>query len=357
VAEVDSDKTEEPTPERRRKAREEGQFPRGRDAGNIAGSLSALLTLALLRDQHVEELRRIAIYCLAQPFDLLRGDGYALWQILARSVVLLCLPVCIAAAVGAFTLGLAEAGYHPIFKLAAPKWSRLDPGPKLQQLLMPQEAVVNIALQLLRVGAVAAVAFACVKHDLPILLKLSHTDALGAVEALISSIVRLALWSSLTLAVLAGLDYLRSRRSHETSLRMTRQEVKDEVKQHEGDPRTKQRQRARAREILRRGLTKAVRSSDFVVVNPTHVSVAIRYRVAEGAPVVTAKGYDEVALHIRILAKAHNIPIIQNAVLARLLAKRVREGRPIPVDLYAAVAEVLAFVYRLKNRSLDDLVR
>jgi flagellar biosynthetic protein FlhB len=136
---------------------------------------------------------------------------------------------------------------------------------------------------------------------------------------------------------------------------MSRQELKDEMKQQEGDQRIKQRQRARAREAARRGIRRAVESADFVIANPTHISVAIRYRVNEGAPVVTAKGYDEVALYIRKLAKDHDIPVIENRPLARALAKRVKPGRPVPVDLYAAVAEILAFVYRLKKRSITSL--
>ena len=110
-------------------------------------------------------------------------------------------------------------------------------------------------------------------------------------------------------------------------------------------------------EAAKRGLAKAIVQSDFVIANPTHISVALRYRVAEGAPVVTAKGYDEVALYIRKLAKENDVPVIENKPLARALAKRVKPGRPVPVDLYAAVAEILAFVYRLKKRSIDSLTR
>jgi flagellar biosynthetic protein FlhB len=105
--------------------------------------------------------------------------------------------------------------------------------------------------------------------------------------------------------------------------------------------------------MLRRGVAQAVKTSDFVIANPTHISVAIRYRVHEGAPMVTAKGYDEAALYIRKLAREADIPVIENRPLARALADRVKAGRPIPVDLYAAVAEVLAFVYRLKGRRLQ----
>jgi flagellar biosynthesis protein FlhB len=163
----------------------------------------------------------------------------------------------------------------------------------------------------------------------------------------------LALWTSAALAAMVALDYAYNRFKFEKSIMMSQQEIKDEHKQQEGDPRIKARMRAKAREMAKRSMLQAVSQADFVIANPTHVSVAIRYRPEEGAPIVATKGYDEVALHIRALAKQHNVPIVENIPLARALAKRVKIGRTIPVDLYAAVAEVLAFVYRLKNRKIS----
>jgi flagellar biosynthesis protein FlhB len=133
---------------------------------------------------------------------------------------------------------------------------------------------------------------------------------------------------------------------------MSRQELKDEMKQSEGDPAMKGRQRARAREMIRKGLLKQIKRSDVVIANPTHVSVALRYRAEEGAPIVTAKGVDEVALYIRELAKKHGVPIVENIPLARALNAKVKVGKTIPMELYKAAAEVLAFVYRLKARTI-----
>jgi flagellar biosynthetic protein FlhB len=191
------------------------------------------------------------------------------------------------------------------------------------------------------------------KSALPRLMHLERADLGGGAYEIALALFRLALWCSFALGTLALIDFLKAFRQHEQSIRMSRQELKDEMKQQEGDHRIKQRQRARAREAAKRGLAKAIAQSDFVIANPTHISVALRYRIIEGAPIVTAKGYDEVALYIRKLAKEHNIPVIENRPLARALAKRVRQGRPVPVDLYAAVAEILAFVYRLKGRTLE----
>jgi flagellar biosynthesis protein FlhB len=357
VSDSDSERTEEPTPERRRKAREEGQFPRAKDAGNIVASVLVMLTIAGLGSSMTREMRDFAARCFSQPYELLRGDPAAVFHNLAAVAALIVLPVAAAAALGALALGVAEAGYHPNMDLVAPKWDRLNPMPRIKQMFMLQETAVDITLQLARVMVVGIVAYKSVKSAFPRLMQLNRVDVRSAAAEVISALFKLCLWASLALAALALIDYIKSWRKHEQSIKMSRQDLKEEMKQQEGDHRIKHRQRARAREALKRGLAKAIASSDFVVANPTHICVALRYRVHEGAPTVTAKGYDEVALYIRKLAKEHDIPVIENKPLARALAKRVKPGRPVPVDLYAAVAEILAFVYRLKKRSIETLTR
>jgi flagellar biosynthetic protein FlhB len=357
VAGDDTERTEDPTPERRRKAREDGQFPRAKDAGNIVASVLVMLLLSGFGGSMSRELHEFTARCLSEPYDLLRGDPTALFHTVSAVVAMLVLPIAAAAALGALALGVAEAGYHPNMDLASPKWERLNPLPRLQQMFMLQETAIDITLQLARVVVVGVVAYKSVEDAFPRLMQLSRVDLRSAAAEIIAGLFKLALWSSLALAALALLDFLKSFRKHEQSIKMSRQELKEEMKQQEGDHRIKHRQRARAREQLKRGLAKAVAQSDFVVTNPTHISVALRYRVNEGAPLVTAKGYDEVALYIRKLAKEHDVPIIENKPLARALAKRVKPGKPVPVDLYAAVAEILAFVYRLKKRSIESLTR
>lgn len=353
MADSDQEKTEEPTPERRKKARDEGQFPRGKDAGNTAGSFFVILALVGLGGSLAETLGDFAWRCFHEPYQLVHGDFRTLATMVGSVLGLLVLPFAAAAAIGATAAGIAEAGYHPNLDLVGPKWERLEPLGKLKQMFSPQQAMVNIALQFGRVAVVAVVAYLIVEQGFTRLLRLSRASLVGGVTEVVYQILKLALWSSLALAVLVVLDYLYNRHKHEQQIKMSMQEVKDELKQQEGDPRTRARQRARAREIVKRSVAQAVAEADFVVANPTHVSVAIRYRAEEGAPTLAAKGYDEAALHIRELAKKHNVPIIQNVPLARALAQRVRVGRSIPVDLYATVAELLAFVYRMKNRRVQ----
>jgi flagellar biosynthesis protein FlhB len=355
VANDDTERTEEPTPERRRKAREEGQFARGKDSGNTVAGVLVILTLSAIGPNIAKLLGQFATRCYGEPYDLVRGDPKALLQAVATSLASIVLPVAGAASLGGLAIGIAEAGFHPNLSLAEPKWERLNPLPKLKQMFMLQETGVDVVLQLLRVFAVGMVA--SVKSAFPRLMHLHRVDLQSGVVEVLLALFRVALWASLALAALSLLDYIKSWRHHEQSIMMSRHELKEEMKQQEGDQRIKQRLRARAREAAKRGIARAVANADFVIANPTHISVVLRYRVAEGAPMVTAKGYDEVALYIRKLAKEHDVPVIVNRPLARALAKRVKAGRPVPIDLYAAVAEILAFVYRLKNKSLDSLAR
>lgn len=355
MAESDQEKTEEPTPERRLKAREDGQFARGKDAGNTVASIAVLMMLAGTGDTMVDSVRIFAKRCFGRPYELIREDPASLVESIGSVVVGLVLPISAAAAFGALAWGVTEAGFHPQMKLAAPKWSRLDPLPKLKQMFMPHEAAMNVAMQLLRVFAVGIVAYLCVEESFGRLMSLGRASVQAGAMTLLDALLSLALWSSLALATLAMIDYIKSYRQHEKSIRMSIQEIKDEIKQQQGDPRVKQRQRNKAREMARKGLVQALETSDFVIANPTHISVVVRYRQSEGAPVVTAKGYDDVALYIRKLAREKGLPVIENRPLARALAKQVKAGQRVPVDLYGAVAEVLAFVYRLKNKSVHDL--
>lgn len=349
----DQEKTEEATPERRKKAREEGQFPRGKDAGNTLGSLCVLLLLIGFSDSVVHLLGEFSWRCFHEPFSLIHGDFKAVAKLTGMVLVALVLPFAFAAALGASAAGVSEAGYQPRLELAAPKWNRLDPLSKLKQMFSPKDAAVNISLQLARVLGVAVVAYLVVKKAFPVLVQLSRTQFERGVAETAEALLLLALWTSGALTVLVAVDYLYNRHKHEKQIMMSQQEIKDEHKQQEGDPRVRARQRAKAREMAKRSVAQGVKEADFIIVNPTHVSVAIRYRPEEGAPIVATKGYDEVALYIRELAKQHQIPIIENIPLARTLASRVRIGRSIPIDLYAAVAEVLAFVYRLKSRQIS----
>lgn len=350
AGEDDSEKTEDPTPERRRKAREDGQFARARDTGAIAATVAILVGLTGIWGDLVTTVRDFCLQCFHEPLMLVRGDMTTVFEQSVKVLVMACMPIAAFACVAGMAAGVAEAGFHPNFETLEPKFERLEPLGKLQKLFSPKEGLVNIALSLLRVGIVGAVAYSVVEKEFPRLAVASRgTLTLAAVQ--IGEVTfKVAAWCTFALGVLAVIDYAQSWWKHEQSIKMSRQELKEEMQQQEGSPQIKARQRQRGREMLRRGIRKAIKEATVVVTNPTHVAVALRYHPAEGAPIVVAKGYDEVAQHIKKLAKDLGIPTVENVPLARGLAEKVRVGKAIPGDFYAAVAEVLAFVFRLRGR-------
>lgn len=346
------DKTEEATPEKRRKAREEGQFARARDTGGVAATIAIIILLAGLGGEFWPVFQAFCRRCFAEGLELGGANiGYTFRE-LVGVLLMATLPVALAAAIAGALAGVLEAGFQPYFALAAPKFERLDPINKLGQLFSPKAALASTAISLLRVAAVGAVTYWVVKDDFVALTRLSRTPIPAAANELLHVISRVTVWATLALVVLTAIDYGNSWMRHEKQIRMSLQDIKDEMKHQEGSPQIKARQRARARELLKRGIHKGVKEASVIVTNPTHIAVALRYKASEGAPVVTAKGYDEVAQYIRELAKDHDVPIVENKPLARALASQVKVGKAVPFELYVAVAEVLAFVMRTRRRGL-----
>jgi flagellar biosynthetic protein FlhB len=352
VSEDDSEKTEDATPERRRKARDDGQFPRARDTGAVVATVAILLMISAMGGSFWGLMRTFTESCFSEGLTFKGAGISSIARELGAVLVAATLPVAMVAAIAGTLAGFAEAGFHPNLDLAAPKFERLDPISKLGQMLSPKAAASNIALSLLRVAVVSLVTYYVLKADFSMLSSLSRAPVGAAAAQLFTVFLRMALWATLALAVLTVVDYVNSWFRHESQIKMSLQEIKEEFKQQDGNPQVKARQRARAREMLKRGVRKGVKEATVIVTNPTHIAIALRYRPAEGAPVVTAKGYDEVAQFIKELGRDYDVPIVENKPLARALAAKVKVGKTIPADLFLAVAEVLAFVFRTRKRGL-----
>ncbi len=343
------EKTEEATPEKQQRARDEGQFARSKDGGAVAATAAVLLCILALGSKDVAIIKDFALFCFSSPTALVGGNIIPIGQRLGMVILAVVVPFCLAAAAGGAAIGLVESGLLFRMELLTPNFGRLDPIKKMGQLFSPKQGFVNVLSALLRVALVGTVTALVVKDAFPELAKLSRADLSAAIVAILRIGLRLATWSILALACLAAFDYGTSWWRTKKELMMSQQELKDEMHQQEGDPQIKAKIRARAREMARRGIAKELKRSDVVIANPTHICVALRYRPSEGAPIVTTKGYDEVAFYIRRLAEENGIPVVENKPLAWALAE-TKAGRMIPVDLYQAVAKILAFVYRMKSR-------
>jgi flagellar biosynthetic protein FlhB len=253
------------------------------------------------------------------------------------------------AAVGAGAM-IAQVGWSVNPELIAPDPGRVSPAKGFARLFSANGAV-NLVKAVVKIGIVAGVAYRVIVR--------TGLDAVAAPAMTLDEIMsftglglrRLFLAMAVALAVLGVADYVWQRWRHEQSLRMTRQEVKEEQKESEGDPQVRMRFRRAHREIARRRMLADVRGADVVLTNPIHVAVALRYRAAEmAAPRVVAKGAGELAQKIKDAARSAGIPIVERRALARALFRSVKVGAEIPQALYRAVAEILAYIYSLRPR-------
>ncbi len=250
----ESDKTEEPTPEKRKKARDEGQFARSKDAGAVVASIAVLAALVGMAPTVAGLVRELTQTCLRNPHAFIGGDMRGIAQQALTTLAVLCVPVGVIAAIAGTAIGFAEAGFQPNSDLLMPKFDRLNPITKLGQLFSPKSGSVNVVLSLARVGVVGWVAYSVVSEAFPRLTRLSRTPLATGVTQALEVTLRVAMWATLALAILAAADYAQSWFKTEKQLKMSRDELTEEMKQQDGNPQIKARQRAKAREILRRGI-------------------------------------------------------------------------------------------------------
>jgi flagellar biosynthesis protein FlhB len=340
------DQTELPSARRLAKAYEEGKLPMGRDAALVAGLLAGGVAAAMagpsIRSGLVRAVTESVRSLPGTPFDLLPG--------LASGPALAALWICAAAALAgaAVTLAQTRGGLWP--HLALPDLSRLWGGGRLN--LFRKDLWIDLGAALVKVVALGWVAWSAARADfltLPGILSASPGDQLERTFRILGRIgVRLLAVS----LVIAGADLALQRWRFTSRMKMTREEIRRESKDDEGDPLIRGKRRKRHRELAKGRAAVEVPRADALVVNPTHVAVAIRYRRDEGrAPRVTAKGKGALAEYMRDLARQNAVPIFQDVPLARLLYRKVKVGSEVPASTYKAVAAVLAFVYRLTGRA------
>ena len=342
-------KTEEPSSKRIDQYREEGKVAVGRDLISMAVLWGSALTIVVdptgARGALIELTRR-----LLGRIDRFGIDDSALWvRPVASVTVALLLPVGIVAVVAALVSGLSQTKGLIAFKSIRPKFSKINPFPKLKTMFVSKQAAVSIAMSLAKVGVVAVVAYRLLADEMTRFPGLVSVGLGESLSYLLRMTIALGWRIGSLLLIFATIDYLWTRHTLHEDMKMSKQELKDEHKEQEGDPQVRARQRAKMRQVNRR-LVAEVSKASVVVVNPTHYSVALRYDIgAVGAPRVVAKGKDNLAARIREIARKHGVPIVHNPPLTRQLFAQCDEDREIPPHLYGAVAEVLAFVFRLRG--------
>ncbi|SDY81668.1 flagellar biosynthetic protein FlhB [Micromonospora pattaloongensis] len=346
---MSGEKTEKPTPQKRKQARKEGQVARSADVGAWAGMLAATVLLPITLRMATGTMRTLMERV---PSVIENPDPAAAMAVLRTGLIGAALAV--APLAGAMlVIGIAAAGVqggiHVATKLFIPKFSRLNPLQGFKRTLGPQ-AWWEATKATIKTGVLAGVLYWTIKDLLPLLMtagQLPLSTLMGIVGGTVLTLIRTAAVAGL---VMAAVDYIVVRRRTDKQIKMSKQEVKDEHKRSEGDPFIKGQIRARQLAMGRNRMMAELPKADVVVVNPTHVAVALRYDPAKGAPRVIAKGAGAVAAKIREVAAGQRIPLVQDVPLARALHASCELGDEVPPELYGAVAKVLAFVMGLKAR-------
>lgn len=346
-----ADRTEEATPKKREDARNEGNIPRSTELNTAFLLLGSAIVInaagptlgktVLTSFHHGMVMLSSSSLEGATLINLVQVTG---WKVLAGLSVF----VCSLAGVGVAISGVQARGVITS-KPLEPKWDRLNPLPNAQKMLgiQPWTELVKSLLKLVLVG-LAVYASIHAAWDESILL--SQQAPMAMLVLVRRYAVKILMTAGLSYLVLAALDYGYQVWQHSKNLRMTKEEVKQEHKQNEGDPLVKARMRAMGRALARKQMMNEVPNADVVITNPTHIAVALKYDPMKAeAPVVLAMGQRKVAQRIKALAAEAGVPMVENRPLARALLGSSRVGVPIPTELYVAVAEVLAFVIRRRG--------
>lgn len=353
MAEDLGERTEEPTGRRLSEARERGQVARSTDLSGAILLSGVVLLLLFLTPSMFSSMASLMRYHLAE--DTLGGvTPHRLGPdivITAMETVRVVAPVMLILALVAFLGSVFQVGLHLSTRALEPKWSNLNLAKGLGKIFSKRSAVKG-GLDLAKLALIATVAGIVITFDARQVAMLPFLTAEQGIVLAVELCRDLALWILAVLILLGLIDFRYQKWQHRQDLRMTKHEVKDEMRSTEGDTETKARRLKMARQIAMQRLAHDVPKADVIVTNPTHYAVALRYDPAKGmpAPRVVAKGADYLALKIRYIAAAHGVPIIERPPLARALYKEVPVGREINPAHYEAVAEVLAYVYRLEGR-------
>ncbi len=344
-------KTEDASPKRREDARKQGQIPFSTELVGAVVLLAGIFALTSFGKALGETLLAVFRHDIPRAIhgDFTAADAQVLiarTTLVALTALAPLFGVLLAAGIAA---SVVQVGFQITPEKLEWKLDRLDPTKGFGRLVSVA-SLVKGGLGILKVLAVAGVAYFVIDGRIGVILGLGRDTIGGAIVTAWALVTRLAIYLSVAAVLIALIDYLYQRRRFETQLRMTKQEVKEELKEQDGNPEVKGRMRQMARERARRKMLTEVPKATVVITNPTHYAVALRYDTArDAAPVLVAKGAGAFAKRMLQVARENGVPVLERPPLARALFKSVREGQTIPAVLFRAVAELIALVYRLRG--------
>lgn len=347
------EKTEAPTPRKVRQAREEGNVARSTDLTAAFMMLASVVLMYVLGVRVVEGLSSSLQNMLLGVFSenpTRADDLQATFSYLGHILAITLVPLLLAMAAVGLIVSAGQVGPMLTGKPLKPQFSKLNPISGVKRLF-DARAAMRLVMSLAKVILIAGVAVVIIMRDVDEIAALSAMSVLEGFFASADMLFMLAIKLSALLIVLGLLDFAFQRWQHTRDQRMTKQEVRQDMKDMDGDPMMKQRRARVARQLAMQRMAQAVPGADVIITNPTHLSIALKYDPdTMRAPRVVAKGADFMAMRIRQIAAAHDIPLVERKPLARALYSSAQVGDEVPEKHYAAVAEILAYVYRLSGR-------
>jgi len=351
--ETGQEKTEQATQRRREETRKRGQVARSTEVNSAVLLLVGFSALLVFRRHILTGLEEIiaGMFRLSATFIVSPLSAQNLiYSMMVRFFAIL-MPVFLMVAVAGILVNLFQIGFLFTGEPLRPKLDKINPAEGFKRIFS-RRSLETLVRDILKIVVVIWIGYSAVKKVFPQVLKMVDYPVGGIFAFTGSTVFSVAMKILIGYGVIAVLDYAFQRWDYERSMMMTRQEVREELKQTEGDPLLRARIRTMQREIAQRRMMEEVPKAQVVITNPTEIAVALAYDASMVAPVVVAKGRRIIAEKIRQLAVEAGVPIVENIALAQALYKAVDIGRPIPPELFTAVAEVLAYVYRLKGKTV-----
>lgn len=349
------EKTEPATPRKLEKAREEGQTAKSQDL-NTAILLFVLFTclrlfggfmLKRIYDNFVFFYNGISEYS-REEFTIGRAAGLLNYGL--GEIFILILPIIALAVIGAFVVNVVQVKWKVTLKPLRPKPSKINPVSGFKRMFS-KDKLFELLKAIVKIGVLFYVVYSSLKDEWGIVINIYQLDIWSAVTLIVDTILLISFKISAVFLVIAFADWKYQKHKFKEDMKMTKQEVKDEYKNTEGNPQIKSQIRRKMMQASMRRMMQTLPEADVVITNPTHLAVALKYDKEEAeAPVVIAKGADHLAARIKDIARENRIEIVENKPLARMLYHNVELGEQIPPELYQMVAEILAYVYGLQGK-------
>lgn len=348
------EKTEEATPKKLYDARLEGQVAKSQDL--IVAVLLIILFSSLrllggyMYDRFVGVFVTYSHSISEYAYDLNTGRVMNLMVYGGREILFIAGPIMALAVVAAVVTNVAQVKWRPTGKPIKPKISKINPISGFKRMFS-KDKLFELAKAVLKVFILFYVVYDSLKDEWGMVVNIYQLELVSALTLIVTTVINVGFKISIVFLILAVVDYYYQKRKFRKDMRMTKQEVKDEYKNAEGNPQIKGKIKSKMLEVSRRRMMQSVPEADVVITNPTHLAVAIKYDKALGdAPVVLAKGADFLAARIKDVARDNKVEIVENKPLARMLYYNVEIGDQIPPELYQMVAEILAYVYSLQGK-------